>query len=354
MLTLSAKESFFHSSVSYDLPTLNVRGVTISTVPALHGVSVPRYPVPPLEHVLIHLEFAAFVIQRTCGSTTNVNNTYFINPAYPTTYAGGDRCTITVNRCNSNICQLRLDFLDFTLAQPDQNGLCDLDFLTVTGGASIVPRICGDNTNQHIYVDFDGATAITISIDTAAAFIFNRRWNIRIQQIACDSPWRAPNGCLQYYTTTTGTVTDFNYGTVVNPRAPLVGTRQLSNLNYGVCIRMTTGFCSIQWTQSDTLSFTLSGDPGGLDPTVIGTAMAAVSGVMCTADYVIVPSPVDANGNPLNVDRFCGNGFVPVTTTLKPFVLYVVTDANEVGDIANRGFILNYQQIACPIGTIIG
>lgn len=38
-----------------------------------------------------------------------------------------------------------------------------------------------------VYVDFNGATPITISVDTNADYAFDRRWNIRIQQIACDS-----------------------------------------------------------------------------------------------------------------------------------------------------------------------
>lgn len=46
------------------------------------------------------------IVQKTCSSTTNVNNTYFTNPEYPTTYEGQGRCTITVQRCNSNICQV--------------------------------------------------------------------------------------------------------------------------------------------------------------------------------------------------------------------------------------------------------
>ncbi|XP_046754101.1 cubilin isoform X1 [Diprion similis] len=289
------------------------------------------------------------VFVRTCGSTTNMNNTYFINPDYPTTYAGGDRCTIVVRPCNSHICQLRLDFLDFSLAQPDGTGVCDLDFLTVTGGATLVPRLCGENTNQHVYVDFDGPAPITISIDTDVNYVFDRRWNIRIQQIACESVWRAPSGCLQYYTTTTGTVTSFNYGTVVNPRSPLVGTRQLVNLNYGVCVRMTVGYCAIQWSQDNTLSFTVSGDTDGLDTTVIGTDLAAVTGTDCTADFVIIPNPFDTTGTALDVDRFCGNGFVTVISSSKPFVLYVITNGDETGDVLNRGFILDYQQIACPI-----
>lgn len=46
------------------------------------------------------------IVQKTCSSTTNVNNTYFTNPEYPTSYEGQGRCTITVQRCNSNICQV--------------------------------------------------------------------------------------------------------------------------------------------------------------------------------------------------------------------------------------------------------
>lgn len=41
-----------------------------------------------------------------------------------------------------------------------------------------------------VYVDFNGATPITISVDTNADYAFDRRWNIRIQQIACDSVCR--------------------------------------------------------------------------------------------------------------------------------------------------------------------
>lgn len=45
--------------------------------------------------------------------------------------------------------QLRLDFLEATLAQPNATGWCDFDVLLVSGGSSTVPRMCGDNTNQH-------------------------------------------------------------------------------------------------------------------------------------------------------------------------------------------------------------
>lgn len=45
--------------------------------------------------------------------------------------------------------QLRVDFLDFTVSEPDATGVCINDYLEITGGASFVPRICGENTNEH-------------------------------------------------------------------------------------------------------------------------------------------------------------------------------------------------------------
>jgi hypothetical protein len=49
----------------------------------------------------------------------------------------------------SSLTQLRIDFLDFTISQPNSAGFCVNDFLAVTGGASWVPLICGENTNEH-------------------------------------------------------------------------------------------------------------------------------------------------------------------------------------------------------------
>ncbi|XP_070148956.1 uncharacterized protein [Polyergus mexicanus] len=288
------------------------------------------------------------VFQKSCGSTTNMNNTYFVNPRYPITYQGGERCTITVQRCNSNICQLRLDFLEATWAQPNATGYCDYDVFLVSGGSSTVPRICGENTNQHVYVDFNGATPISISVDTNAGYAFDRRWNIRIQQIACDSVCKAPNGCLQYYKTVSDTVMSFNYGTTENARAPQIGTRQMVNHRYGVCIRMALGYCSIEWSQMNRFSFSVSGDTGSFDPDIIGTDLVAESGASCTNDFVIIPDPRE-NGVPANTDRFCGNGFITKTSDLKPFVLYVVTNGDEMQEAQNKGFKLMFRQLPCSV-----
>lgn len=93
-------------------------------------------------------------VQKTCGWSTNKNCTYFISPSYPKPYLGGDVCSLSVWPCGDNVCQLRLDFIDFNLAPPDANGNCLNDFFLVSGGGSSVPRICGLNTGEHgIVVD---------------------------------------------------------------------------------------------------------------------------------------------------------------------------------------------------------
>ncbi|CAH2035196.1 unnamed protein product, partial [Iphiclides podalirius] len=299
------------------------------------------------------------IVSRTCGTTTNVNNTYFNSPGYPGAFSGGQTCTLIVNRCNSNICQLRIDFLDMVLAQPDGDGVCSTDSITITGGNTIVPTICGDNTGQTIFVDFNGNAAITITVTASLATTFSRRWSLKLIQLGCDCPGIAPNGCLQYYTGTSGTINSFNYGSTANTALSsslVTGTRQIVNLDYGICIRMEAGYCGIQYSQTsnDVYSFTVSGDVEGADNTVLGTTVGAVNGAACTTDFVVIPNPtVVSTGVSAGTDRFCGIGFVPVSTGAKPFVLYVVTNANEGAttttppDVANRGFSLAYSQIAC-------
>jgi hypothetical protein len=52
----------------------------------------------------------------------------------------------------------------------------------------------------------------------------------------------------------------------------IIGTRQIANTNYGVCVQTAAGYCSIQWTQTpnDPYSFTVSGDTGGIDTALLG------------------------------------------------------------------------------------
>lgn len=131
-----------------------------------------------------------FSVQQGCGTASSINNTYFFNPSYPGTYADSGTCTFRITRCNSDICQLRIDMLDFSLAQPSGDGVCNVDYMSVTGGSSRVPRICGDNTDQHIYVNFNGDAPITVAIYTTGSVVHPRRWYLKMSQINCNSEYR--------------------------------------------------------------------------------------------------------------------------------------------------------------------
>uniref|UniRef100_A0A182N9D5 CUB domain-containing protein n=1 Tax=Anopheles dirus TaxID=7168 RepID=A0A182N9D5_9DIPT len=286
------------------------------------------------------------VYTQTCGGSTTLNSTYFTNSGYPGSFSGGGTCTFTVTP-SSGICQLRIDFRSLTLEQPTGDGSCNTDRLTIVGSSPSVVPICGENTGQHLYVNFVGSGPITLRIATNADVALNRLWNIELSQIACASAERAPAGCLQYYTEPSGEISSLNYGLGENPALNTVsarGSRQLASTNYGICIRPAAGRCSITYSlpANDRNAFTVSGDATAVDPTLLGMAMLSMTGAACTTDYVIIPHPNDAAS-----DRFCGLGFPGVTTSARPYVVYTVTNANETPDVANRGFRLLYTQNAC-------
>lgn len=121
----------------------------------------------------------------------------------------------------------------------------------MTGGGSSVPRICGENSGQHVYVDFAGDAPVTVTVATSSSFTFDRRWHLHMQQIGCDSESRAPFGCLQYYMDPSGTISSFNYdssGSGQSNAMGVQGSRQLNSLSYGACVRTFPGMCSIKWT----------------------------------------------------------------------------------------------------------
>ena len=63
------------------------------------------------------------------------------------------------------ICQVRLDFLDFDL-QPPILGNCHYDKMWVTANGKY-PLLCGHNTGQHMYLDVSGKshTELTFALD---------------------------------------------------------------------------------------------------------------------------------------------------------------------------------------------
>ncbi|KAG0716800.1 hypothetical protein GWK47_008838 [Chionoecetes opilio] len=241
------------------------------------------------------------IISRTCNGDTSLNNTYFTEPDLTSNTLDG--CTLTVNRVNDNICQIRLDFHLLDLSQPDSNGRCVYDVFSVSGGMPHLPKVCGTVTGQHMYYDLDPqGGAVKITVDRSVVASLTTAWNIQVAQIACDSEYRAPVGCLQYYTEHSNIISSFNF----DGAATDTDTRQLADMDYGVCIRRADNYCSVAW---------------------VAYALAGQYSFSMTENAAVVDSSLIASA--------------------RPFALYVKTDSNETMDKGNRGFSLTYRQLPC-------
>lgn len=92
--------------------------------------------------------------------------------------------------------QIRLDFLSFSLSQPNGEGICAFDSFVVTGAASAIPVICGENSGQHMYLMVAGTDPIQLTITMSALVSLTRNFAIKVTQIACDCPTQ---GNVLYY-----------------------------------------------------------------------------------------------------------------------------------------------------------
>ena len=88
------------------------------------------------------------------ASQITQNCTYIQNPSFPSVYSDTTSLRYTINKCSSEVCQVRLDFETFNIAGPAATteatgGLC-VDSFVVTGTSGLsTPVICGLNTGEH-------------------------------------------------------------------------------------------------------------------------------------------------------------------------------------------------------------
>ena len=156
------------------------------------------------------------IYKTDCTSSDfQFNLTYITNPGYPSFYTTAGTCKYTLTKTSSDICRIRLDFVDAQLASPDTKGACTTDYFTgtqVTGPT--IPPICGANAGHHIYLDAGGSSSSSATFSAVlTGTTTNRQWRILVSQIECSSRSLAPQGCLQYLTGWYGTVKSFNYDT---------------------------------------------------------------------------------------------------------------------------------------------
>jgi len=296
----------------------------------------------------------------TCGKVATLNNTYWGNPGYPSTFSTAGQCSISVQK-TSDICQFRLDFVNFVIDDPEQAGAttrtqCLLDIFTVSGQSNNVPGICGTNTNQHMYLDMTpGNNQFTLNMlltGTTKA----RSWKIRISQIPCGANYLAPEGCLQWFTTAVGTFSSFNYRFAATP-----ATQHLANQDYTICIRTNQGSCGICYQVCDSAAAAAS-------KFFVSTPAVTAVDTECTTDWIQIPcatnqqsSTAFLSGNAAAcVDKICGGSFSAVTTTAaadtapvysyrKPFEVRFYTDSFDAA-AESIGFCLKYQQLSCTSG----
>jgi len=180
----------------------------------------------------------------TCGDTVTNNNTYITNPGYPSMAPAG-MCMFSINKCDDNICQIRLEFEDVVTADPSM-GDCGNDTIMVSQvdstSAKVVPlELCGTLSGQHMVLDVkdqNPGAKITFNIGSANA---NTKWRVKVIQLSCSDPdLLAPAGCLTYDTGASGNLQTFN---VASGSGELVNDQKFSH-----CIKHQDGFCDVQLT----------------------------------------------------------------------------------------------------------
>lgn len=283
------------------------------------------------------------VSKSGCDVTASVNNTVWQNgdiEAVPL------ECSIRVQKLSPNICHLRLNFIKFQLASPT-NGACVQDKLVVYGQNvnSGIPHLCGYNTDQHIYIDVgtvEGPLDLSMQIGSGDQEN-DPKWEMQISQIACNSPYRPPANCLQYFTGPSNTISSFNFRIDVD-------STYTNFLNYAICIRKEKGYCAIEYTNTETPGLAtfdivnkVNNNGEVIDTTPEGEAGVGLS--QCPNDYLVLGG-VRVCGNVLNDGatnpKFTENAPVQDRTN-GPFIAQFTSD----GEYAGRGFKLDYQQMLC-------
>jgi hypothetical protein len=239
----------------------------------------------------------------------------------------------------ANICQIRLDIMSGTNLLAPAAGACPAgESITIatpdkTSVQNGISGLCGALGDQHLYVDVsstsNSAMAATLNIDTNAT-PGARKWKILVRQVECNGDLRAPSGCRQYHTATSGRISSFNGAnsvTTANTQAMIVNTR------YNICIKRATGMTSVTLREAGGAS-----DSFALGATAIATAAGAVGDAGCTETYL-------GFGN----TRYCGTVLSSTTgatvagpATGTTFTIGVVASGTDSG--AASGFDLIYTQ----------
>ncbi|XP_026488029.2 uncharacterized protein LOC113394814 isoform X1 [Vanessa tameamea] len=209
------------------------------------------------------------VFEVTCGAVVQNNLTYFMSPGFPELWTGEKECAINIEKTHGGIMQLRIDFVHFTIGQPNRKtGECDEDAMILGEGATNF-TVCGQNHAQHIYYTLSSTSETREAGELPSAkstpLVIRMRgsdmprlWLLRLAQMPLAQS--SPHNCLQYYINDNGTLKTFNYAS---------NGRHLASQEYRACVRRNVGFCSIRYTPCDSRSFRIG--PRGDTPVETAT-----------------------------------------------------------------------------------
>ncbi|XP_060804997.1 uncharacterized protein LOC106137780 [Amyelois transitella] len=226
------------------------------------------------------------VFEVTCGGKIENNLTYFMSPGFPEAWNEKGDCDVTIHKTHAGIMQLRIDFIQFTIGQPNRTtGVCDEDAMILGEGDSNF-TLCGQNYAQHLYYTLPSGSEKREAGDLPDTK--STRLSIRLRSSEMPSIWlmrfaqmplanSAPHDCLQYYTENNGTIKTFNYA---------YNGRHIAGHDYRACVRRNIGFCSVRYTPCDSRSFRIGGRNGASssDPPVMEEGMMPADDVQTQED----------------------------------------------------------------------
>jgi len=283
--------------------------------------------------------------QQPCQSQTDQLISYFTSPGYPKTQRRSSSCSLNV-KIRSEVCQVRLDFLDFEMAAP-LNCACrqedNMEIINPHQQAGIIGpgnnKICGINKNKHMYLDVNPDTLLILKTTTSGVRPVPLakttdlsgdtayRWNVRVTQIPCEEVYaekilnigglsstslsfnttipmfykqlRAPAGCLQYYRKRKGSFESFSFDG---------DSRLLSNTDYAICMKNKRKQCGM------TLRARTFSIPAAKSKKCESGEFAVEKGKMCCErsatdrNYLAVPAADLKKPNKYR-ELFCGKKF---------------------------------------------
>merc|ERR1711962_317403 len=299
--------------------------------------------------------FGVCCIYRTtaCTATITRNGTYVANPAFPAAEANTAvlNCVTTVD-VSAEICQLKLTFGDATVLTPGAGG----DVTAGAGRSNLAaewgadnnpPRVSGTLTGQHMYVHREGTTDPMITI-TKPTGVPNNEWNVRVEMIECNSPWKAPVLCTQYHKANSGVIRSYNQQ-CTTPVLPLAaaGNMELQSQFNRICIRKNAGRSQVMYNVNP--QFEVGLDALAADATLesgVGTT-TALNALGCQS----VAGPVQGSVTFIGGNVHCGERLAPtggqtanapIIQEGAPFGLTHITTAVASN---TRGFCIMYTQM---------